>query len=195
MKRRRRLFSLEEAAHFPDSYAVFGADSGGQVMATCPLPLLRCDEATVKRLADDLGVLLWNDDTGGVSYERYTPPAIVGGGMGGGQITGELWIHPTVVRLGLAPEIEAVIAGTRTRLPMRPVYVRVVLEILQAKDGELRIDVVTVTSDPAEAHVLVRRLQADDDDPDFTYDSVRVPVIDIDEALRTPYPSEGGQQT
>ena len=107
------LHSLDEAREVPDGVVVLEGDNGGQIYVVCPASLVRCSDASLKQLLDDLDVIAWPPDGDprgtGLSYERHTVGEGIAGGMGGGLVTDGVWIHEEFEDAGLRPGIEAVL--------------------------------------------------------------------------------------
>jgi hypothetical protein len=115
----RALHSLDQAKACPDGVVVLEGDWGGQIYVVCPAKIVACDEATLKLLLQDLDALAWscNDGEGArVYFERAAPGTGVAGGMGGGIVTDEIWIHRKLQEKNLAAKIRSVILGERSRL-------------------------------------------------------------------------------
>ena len=108
------LHSLEEARLYPDGAAIFEGDWGGQIYATIPTDLIRCNVAAIERLLRDLDALGWCDLAGArIYYERRPVGAGVAGGMGGGRIIQGVWIHERIVHLGVGQAIQDLLEGRR----------------------------------------------------------------------------------
>jgi hypothetical protein len=108
------LSSLKQAQSQPDGVAILEGDWGGQIYVVCPAPLIHCSEAALGRLLRDLDKIAWecNDGEGAaLFYERRPPGSGVAGGMGGGRVTDDLWVHKEFVDLGLADKIREVIVA------------------------------------------------------------------------------------
>ncbi len=91
-----RLRAIAEAQADPRSYVVIEGDWGGQVYLTCPAKLVLCDEMRLHELMIELNRLAWDEEDGeggSVYYDQFDVGDLAFGGMGGGPITGELWIH------------------------------------------------------------------------------------------------------
>ncbi len=113
------LRSLEEAKGCPDGVVVLEGDWGGQIYVVCPARMVACEEATLNRLLEDLDRLAWdcNDGAGArVYFERASTGSGVAGGMGGGRVTGDIWVHSEFQSLNLADDIRKVIRGEQRRL-------------------------------------------------------------------------------
>jgi hypothetical protein len=109
--------TLDEARGVADAYAILEGDYGGQTYVTVPAKLVRCDEQGLRHLLLDLDELAWNDTEGvRLSYWRYKIGRHFGGGMGGADATGDVWVHKTLSELGLEDLIRRVIMGEAPRL-------------------------------------------------------------------------------
>jgi hypothetical protein len=113
--------SLAEAQALHDGAVVLEGDWGGQIYATVPARLVRCDEQALERLLRDLDPIAWpgNEEDGArVFYERVPVGGGVAGGMGGAVVMDGVWVHEEFESLGLADAIGDVIAGERERIPL-----------------------------------------------------------------------------
>ena len=78
----------------------------------CDLARVAGDEAALERLLRELDAVAWpGNDPGSASirYERRSPGDTVPGGMGGGEVREDVWIHPEL--LPYADRIRAALAG------------------------------------------------------------------------------------
>lgn len=115
----RPLASLAEAKAADDGVVILQGDDGGQVYLVCPASLVRCAEATLEQLLIDLDELAWpgNDpNMRRVYYERLATGSGVPGGMGGGRVAAEPWIHGDFIGRGLGAAIADVLRGDRARI-------------------------------------------------------------------------------
>lgn len=118
--------NLDEARRHPDVALVMEADTGGQILFTCPVSRIHCAEATLEQLLHDLANISWGDggldpgngyyDEEGMYYELLPVGSGVSGGMGGGCVVDGVWIHKELEDIGLRSQIEAVVAGRQPRL-------------------------------------------------------------------------------
>jgi hypothetical protein len=111
--------SFENARDFPSAYVIMEGDWGGQIYFSCPMQLVKCSEESLHNLLDDLDVIAWECNEGdgkGLYYEIHSPGDGIGGGMGGGEVKEELWIHNEFMELKLFDEIEQVILGKKDRI-------------------------------------------------------------------------------
>ncbi|MBP1763149.1 MAG: hypothetical protein H6Q65_207 [Firmicutes bacterium] len=90
------LANFFEAKNVDNAVVIMEGDSGGQIYLTCPMKLVKCDEKTLEKLLDYLDDIAWacNEGDGkGIYYEVKQPMEGVWGGMGGGIVLSELWVH------------------------------------------------------------------------------------------------------
>ena len=126
---------LEAARRLADAWITMDADWGGQVLLTCPVAQVQCDDATLHQLHCDLISISWGSgalDDGRVAREYgsegekiyvFTAPPGHGipGGMGGGANLPGPWVHKEFVDKGLEHAVRAVLSGSANRLPaVRP---------------------------------------------------------------------------
>ena len=110
----RRLTSLAEARAVADGVVILQGDRGGQIYVIAPAARVVCDEAALARLLRDLDEIAWpgsDPAAATLGYERLGEGETVPGGMGGGKVTGDVWVHPELRPYEEA--IRAVLAGTR----------------------------------------------------------------------------------
>jgi hypothetical protein len=104
--------SLAEARTHPEAAMIMEADSGGQILVTCPVSKVRADEDVLHQLLCDLETITWGQ--GGLSetsipydariyYEPLPSGSGVSGGMGGGCVLDAPWLHDELEELGLRP--------------------------------------------------------------------------------------------
>ncbi|MFN3431388.1 MAG: tetratricopeptide repeat protein [Candidatus Sericytochromatia bacterium] len=118
----RPLRSLDEARAYPDAVVIAEGDSGGQVYFTCPVRLIRCTEAELMLLLEDVDATRWGAfDNGGAGlyYERLSVGDGVWGGMGGGVINEGVWVHDGLCDVGDDAAVRAVVEG-RARFFSQP---------------------------------------------------------------------------
>jgi hypothetical protein len=111
--------SLEEARADPHGAVILEGDDGGQIYTVAPAGVVSCAEDALDELLCDLDTICWphNDwDSARVVFERRAVGAPVAGGMGGGIVTRQAWIHPALVQLELGQEIRDVLSGELDRL-------------------------------------------------------------------------------
>lgn len=112
MSEDRPLRSLAEARAVADGVVILEGDWGGQIYVVAPAARVASDEAALERLLRDLDAIAWpENDPGGASirYERLRPGDTVPGGMGGGHVREDVWIHPEL--MPHAERIRAALAG------------------------------------------------------------------------------------
>jgi hypothetical protein len=109
--------TLDEAREVAGVYAILEGDHGGQTYMTVPAKLVRCDEPTLRSLLQDLDELAWNETEGQqLTFWRHRIGDHFGGGMGGADATGDVWVHKTLRALGIEDPIRKVIMGEAPRL-------------------------------------------------------------------------------
>jgi len=109
------LRSLDEAKACPDGVVVLEGDWGGQIYVVCPARMVACSAATLNGLLQDLDAIAWacNEGEGArVYFQRATQATGIAGGMGGGLVTDDIWIHPKLREK--AENIRRVILGERS---------------------------------------------------------------------------------
>lgn len=118
---------LREGRRDTDSVMVMEADSGGQILATCPVRHIAANEAILNQLLCDLESITWGGgdlaeasqpSEAAIRYEDLAIGCGVVGGMGGGAVVDGLWVHDEVAELGLAGSIEAVLRGASERIAL-----------------------------------------------------------------------------
>ena len=111
------IHTLDEARQVPDAYAILEGDYGGQTYVTAPARLIRCDEQALRYLLQDLDELAWHDSEGlQLTYWKHKVGEHFGGGMGGAEATGDVWVHERLRELGIEDRIRKVISGQAPRL-------------------------------------------------------------------------------
>ncbi len=106
------LKTLDDARRHADGVAILHGDWGGQIYAVVPASMIQCSTEVLHQLLLDLDSEAWscNENEGAsIYYERKAVGSVVGGGMGGGASTGELWIH--VEFDAVTEQIRSVIQG------------------------------------------------------------------------------------
>jgi hypothetical protein len=119
--------SLDDARADPQGTVILDGDDGGQIYLAFPSRAINCSEATLDVLLHDLDSIAWpgnGDDTALVAYERHALGDGVLGGMGGGVVTPDGWVHPEFSSLGIEGEIRAVLSGVSPRLSSDALAVR-----------------------------------------------------------------------
>ena len=113
----RSVRSLAEAQAEQNFAVVFEGDYGGQIYVTCPVEKIKCSEQALERLLLDIDGLAWEIPPGcGIFFELAPIGSGIAGGMGGAQVTSDVWVHPELHELGLAPLIVDVIHGKSNQL-------------------------------------------------------------------------------
>lgn len=122
--------SLEQALADPDAALIMEADDGGQVLLTCPASAIHCSSAALENLLVDLDQISWSGnppDMRRLVFEHRPVGSGVAGGMGGGVVGDDVWVHPEFEKLLLrdgsttvAAAARDVISGATPRLPPPP---------------------------------------------------------------------------
>lgn len=110
------LHSLGEAQSYPDGVVLLLGDDGGQIYLVCPATLVICSRSTLNRLLTDLDQIAWPGnapDMRRVVFQRRSSGSHVAGGLGGGYVVNDVWIHARFRSRGLEPAIRDVLAGRR----------------------------------------------------------------------------------
>jgi len=113
----RPLSSLAAARDVPDGVVILEGDYGGQIYLVAPAARVECNEAALDLLLRDLDEVAWpgaEPNASSLRYEQLAPGAVVPGGMGGGLVADDVWIHPELAPHAAA--IRAVLAGRREAL-------------------------------------------------------------------------------
>jgi hypothetical protein len=111
------LESLAAARNHPDSVVIMEGDDGGTIYLTVPVYKVACSEIALRHLLSDIDAMYWNDRRlAHLIYEIVPIGGAVAGGMGGGQVTDGLWLHPRVEALGVREDVEQVLYGQRERI-------------------------------------------------------------------------------
>ncbi len=116
----RRITSLDEAKTLDDGVVVLTSDDGGQVLVVARAEAVQCDEVALLALLADLDELAWpsnNMQGSALSFREAAVGSHIGGGMGGGWVTADVWIHESLVQAGAEEGIRCVFDGRCRRLP------------------------------------------------------------------------------
>src|ERR1051326_3187421 len=109
--------SLSEAQRNPDGVVVLEGDEGGQIYVVARASEVKCSEETLWRLLRDLDEREWpgNDwNMSRVCFERHRIGEVIAGGMGGGLVTLEPWVHPRLETI--KDDIVGVLSGKKRYL-------------------------------------------------------------------------------
>jgi len=113
----RALHSLEEAKAVSDGVIVFEGDYGGQIYLVCVASMVKCSAEVLQQLLEDIDSFAWGDLGGArIFYERHPIGSGIIGGMGGGIVTEDLWVHKRISELQLDSAIREVIVGQRASI-------------------------------------------------------------------------------
>jgi hypothetical protein len=109
------LSTLAEAKAAPDGVVILEGDYGGQIYVVARAIHVQCSDRSLQQLLSDLDKREWCDPEGAYIYfERRAVGEGVAGGMGGGEVTERVWVHPRLS--ALASMIEDVLLGRRSVL-------------------------------------------------------------------------------
>lgn len=103
--------SLAAARDDPDGVVILEGDYGGQIYLVAPASRVECSEGALLHLLRDLDEIAWPgcEDASSVRYEKLSAGSSVPGGMGGGKVEEEIWIHREL--MPHANAIRGVLAG------------------------------------------------------------------------------------
>lgn len=110
------LRTFEEARAAADGVVIAEGDYGGQIYFTCPARLVRCDEALLWQLLEDVDATQWGsvqEGSASLYFERLPVGSGVWGGMGGGQVVEGVWVHDDLRDQGDDGAIRDVLEGRR----------------------------------------------------------------------------------
>jgi hypothetical protein len=111
--------SLQEAQADDKGCVILEGDDGGQIYLAVPARSVTCSEETLATLLGDLDAIASpgnDEDSARVVFERRPVGSGVPGGMGGGSVSADGWVHGEFVSLGIDQEVREVLRGTRDRL-------------------------------------------------------------------------------
>ena len=112
--------TLSEAQNHPNTIVVFEGDDGGQIYLVCPVALIKCNETKLYQLLKDIDAYCWNDPAGvNIYYEQRPVAGIIAGGMGGGLVRDDLWLHDEIRKLRVEKEIKDVLSDKLDRIRRR----------------------------------------------------------------------------
>jgi hypothetical protein len=113
----RAVASLNEARTEADFAVVLSGDFGGQVYLTAPAAVVRCEEPALRQLLADIDSIEWDEPEGtSLAFEQLPVGSGVLGGMGGGLVADDVWVHPRLDR-DVADAARQVVRGGTPRLP------------------------------------------------------------------------------
>jgi hypothetical protein len=106
---------LAEAQADPRGIVVFEGDFGGQIYAVARASFVRCAPERLQALLAEIDAVHWSEpDAARVYFESSQPGSGIAGGMGGGIVPAELWVHP---KLNVPLEaVRAVLLGEKVSL-------------------------------------------------------------------------------
>jgi hypothetical protein len=93
----RAFKSLSDAQRDPNGVVVLEGDDGGQIYVVARASDVACSEETLRRLLRDIDKREWPGNSWNMSrvcFESRRIGEVIAGGMGGGMVTSEPWIHP-----------------------------------------------------------------------------------------------------
>ena len=129
--------TLDEARRIPEAYAILEGDYGGQTYLTAPAKLIKCDEQVLRHLLQDLDELAWHDPNGQhLTYWKHKVGEHFGGGMGGADATGDVWVHERLRELGIEDRIRKVISGEAHRLSLPADEVNRIMEARRIRNQQ-----------------------------------------------------------
>lgn len=106
--------TLEAAREDAAGVVILEGNDANQIYVVAFARDVRCSVETLAQLLQDLDALAWGgkDPEGAkVVYERHEVGDGLPGGIGGGRVTREVWVHPQFDRYGLADAIRRVVQG------------------------------------------------------------------------------------
>ena len=105
--------TLEEAKKHKNVYVIFEGYCGEIIYLTCPVNKVKCNDKELQELLKYIEENYWND----ITYSRVYFEIVednqknIDGGMGGGKLKDELWIHPEISWNGIPEKIKETICG------------------------------------------------------------------------------------
>jgi hypothetical protein len=114
-QRYRAFRSLPEAAA-NGGVVILQGDDGGQIYLTCPATKIKCSEADLRSLLEYLDSKAWKDASSASVRFEMCPSLKVAGGMGGGLVTDDVWLHPELRPKGLEESVRSFIYGQLKQL-------------------------------------------------------------------------------
>jgi hypothetical protein len=114
----RPIATLADAQREEDGYAVLEGDDGGMIYVVAPARTVKTGEDGLSALLQDLDEIAWSGgqpDMRQIYFEKRGP-GIVPGGMGGGEASGQVWIHRQFRGTRIGAEIVAVLDGKIARI-------------------------------------------------------------------------------
>lgn len=117
---RRRIASLDEARSLDDGVVLLEADWGGQTLVVARALAVRCDEPALLGVLAELDALVCPEDNLQGTWLSFGVAGVgtrLGGGMGGGLVSDDVWCHAELVQAGVEAGMRSVLAGEHRRLP------------------------------------------------------------------------------
>ena len=111
--------SLEEAQRDDDGIAILEGGDASQIYVVAPAAMVKCSGENLSRLLYELEALAWSGkdpDEARIFYERHRVGDSVPGGVSGGRVTTDIWVHPQFERFGMSDQIKAVVSGASEHL-------------------------------------------------------------------------------
>jgi|GEM_PF-1843866 len=109
-----RVYANLEDAKAGNAHLHMEGDWGGQIYLSVPAAQVFCDEQRLKQLLAEIDEKEWscnNGDGTSLTYRKGIKEIGINGGMGGGEITDSLWVHPEMD--AMKPVIQDVLDGKR----------------------------------------------------------------------------------
>lgn len=96
---------------------ILQGDDGGQIYFTCPAVKVKCSEADLRRLLEYLDAASWRDiEMASILFEDCSGTLNVPGGMGGGEVTDDVWLHPAIRTPDLEANVRSFVFGLSQEL-------------------------------------------------------------------------------
>lgn len=122
---------IDQARKLSNMVMIIEADSGGQVLATCPVKYVHADQKTIEILMHDLESLTWGSgklseipprgSEAFLRFEQLPIGAHIGDGAGSGEVVDGLWLHPELRRgmwqkIGVFQQVERILTMAQRRI-------------------------------------------------------------------------------
>jgi hypothetical protein len=102
-------------------WVVLEGDWGGQIFLTAPASMIDVSEERLRALLHEIDLEAWGrqgESSLGIHYVGGPLGRVMAGGMGGGVLLDDLWLHPELVQLGWSTAIRDALAGRLEALPI-----------------------------------------------------------------------------